>query len=334
VLTILDLHHRVDAVHEDRCRTSWTDYVTKILAPRRYDIRLGILGKYAALRDAYASIDKAIEHATTHLSANVDVQWIDTTEVSAANVESLLDGGRVHGVIVPGGFGERGVEGKIACVEYVRRHGIPYLGICLGFQVAVIEFARHVLNLAGANSTEFDARCEHPVISELPEQKRIEGLGGTMRLGGQEVVIDPGTLAGFLFGEQPLVRERFRHRYEVDPQYIQRLQDAGLRFTGRHPTQPIMQVMELGTEHHPFFIGGQFHPELTSRPLRPQPMFMGLIAAAIARAHPDEPRERISRRWLRSDPPVVETPPPPPPPPPSPDTPARHTTIASIGAGR
>jgi CTP synthase len=197
------------------------------------------------------------------------------------------------GVIVPGGFGGRGVEGKISCAKYCRTRGVPFLGICLGFQVAVIEFARNVLGLADANSTEFDPDCPQAVISELPEQKRIEKLGGTMRLGGQHVLIQPGTLAHQLFGKDA-ARQRFRHRYEVDPLFIERLEAGGMIFSGRHPDQPIMQILELPPPGpnaregvgHPFFVAGQFHPELSSRPLRPQPMFMGLIAAAMQRKYP------------------------------------------------
>jgi CTP synthase len=319
VLSALDLHGRVDFAHEDEARAQWAQYASRIRGPRKHKITLAILGKYAALRDAYASIDKAIEHASTHLSAEAEVLWLETTDITRANVAQRLsaadsrisaehsaesrrqtDDGLIDGVIVPGGFGERGVEGKIACVEFVRTHGIPYLGICLGFQVAVIEYARNVLGLTGANSTEFNPDTAHPVISELPEQKRIEGLGGTMRLGAQDVVLDAGSLASFLFDDRTLIRERFRHRYEVDPEYIERLQKAGLRFSGRHPTQPIMQVLELPTDVHPYFIGGQFHPELTSRPLRPQPMFMGLIAAAMVRANPKAAHEGAVAKWLRT----------------------------------
>src|SRR5690606_25537680 len=166
VLTILNLHNRVNPVKEDQARRRWSEFTTKINARRERAVTIGITGKYAALRDAYASIEKAIEHASTHLNAAVSVKWIDTSEVSCENVAEQLGGGEIHGVIVPGGFGQRGVEGKIACVEYVRKHGIPYLGICLGFQVAVIEYARNVLGLAHANSTEFDADCTEPVISE------------------------------------------------------------------------------------------------------------------------------------------------------------------------
>ena len=299
VLTILNLHNRVNPVKEDQARRRWSEFTSKINAKRERAVTIGITGKYAALRDAYASIEKAIEHASTHLNAAVSVKWIDTSEVSRENVAEQLGGGEIHGVIVPGGFGQRGVEGKIACVEFVRKHGIPYLGICLGFQVAVIEYARNVLGLELANSTEFDADCAEPVISELPEQKKIEGLGGSMRLGAQDVQLTPNTLAHALFDGKSSVRERFRHRYEVDPAYIERLQDAGMIFSGRHPKQPIMQVLELPAETHPFFIGGQFHPELTSRPLSPQPMFMGFIAATMQFADPDAPRKAISERWLR-----------------------------------
>jgi CTP synthase len=227
------------------------------------------------------------------------VHWLDTSDITRANVAEKLGSHDLNAVIVPGGFGERGVEGKIACVEHVRTNRIPYLGICLGFQVAVIEYARNVLGLTHANSTEFDAACAEAVISELPDQKAIEGLGGTMRLGAQDVAIDPDSLASFLFDGHTMIRERFRHRFEVEPAYIDRLTEAGLHFSGRHPKHPIMQVLELSQSVHPYFIGGQFHPELTSRPLEPQPMFMGLIAAAIAHANPKLDREKISARWLR-----------------------------------
>ncbi|MEI7658090.1 MAG: CTP synthase [Phycisphaerae bacterium] len=310
ILSILNLHDRTNIAQEDRSRERWTGFVRRLTAPKPRTVRIALAGKYANLRDAYASIDKAVEHCSTHLGTRVDLDWIDTTEIDDRNVEEHL--GSLDAVIVPGGFGTRGVEGKISCVRYCRERGLPYLGICLGFQVAVIEFARNVLGLGDATSTEFNPRTPHPVISELPEQKRIEGLGGTMRLGAQDVLITPGTLASFLYSKAPTIRERFRHRYEVDPEFIERLEAAGLVFSGRHPNRPIMQVMELrrpgpdapvGVPTHPFFIGGQFHPELTSRPLRPQPMFMGLIAAAVQRRYGDavDPRDLWAdelRRWM------------------------------------
>ena len=208
----------------------------------------------------------------------------------------MLEG--LDAVIVPGGFGARGTEGKIACVKYCRENKLPYLGICLGFQMAVVDYARHVCGLADAASTEFHPKTSNPVIDFLPEQKKIEGLGGNMRLGGKEVAVTKGSLAYKLFDNRTIIRERFRHRYEVDPGYIEQLEAAGLIFSGRHPEQPIMQILELPQEEHPYFIGAQFHPELTGRPLFPQPMFMGLVAAAIANANPDEDPAKISKRWL------------------------------------
>ena len=298
VLTILDRHQKVDPVHEDAARAQWNRYATAITGKRRHTVNIGILGKYTALRDAYASIDKAIEHAATHLSAEPNVQWIDVSEFTDDNVAEHLDPLHLHAVIVPGGFGERGVEGKIAAVRYVRERGVPFLGICLGFQVAVIEYARNVAGIDGAHSMEFDTATEGAVISELPEQKAIEGLGGTMRLGGQDVALRDGSLLCTLFDGSTSVRERFRHRYEVEPAVIDTLEDAGLQFTGRHPEQPIMQGLELPRSAHPYFVAGQFHPELTSRPLHPQPMFMGLMAAAVARANPGLDRGTINDRWL------------------------------------
>jgi CTP synthase len=306
IMSLLNLHDRVDVVHEDRAREKWNAFGRRLVAPKRHAVSLGIAGKYANLRDAYASIDKAIEHCSAHLSCKIDVKWLDTTDITDANVADRLRG--LDAVIVPGGFGVRGVEGKIACVKHCRTQRVPYLGICLGFQVAVIEYARSVLGLRGANSTEFVPDAAFPVISELPEQKKIEGLGGTMRLGAQDVLLSQGSLASFLFGNRASVRERFRHRYEVDPDFLGRLEEAGLVFSGRHPTRPIMQILELrqpadpaspAPGEHPYFIGAQFHPELTSRPLTPQPMFMGLIAAAIAQREADGSADPDVARWLR-----------------------------------
>ena len=296
VLSLLNLHDRVNVVHEDQARQQWSRFVGRLTGRRKWSVKIGITGKYAALRDAYASIDKAIEHCGSHLSADIETYWIEAEDLETTDARAVLE--EVNAVIVPGGFGIRGTEGKIACVRYCREQGVPYLGICLGFQTAVIEFARNVCALPGAGSTEFDADAKAPVIDILPEQKRIEGLGGNMRLGGKDVAIKPNTLAAFLFDNQTMIRQRFRHRYEVDPKYIEQLENRGLVFSGRHPEQPIMQVLELPTNLHPYFIGAQFHPELTSRPLNPQPMFMGLVAAAIRRANPDIPAAQISDRWL------------------------------------
>ncbi|MEO1585155.1 MAG: CTP synthase [Planctomycetota bacterium] len=304
ILSILDLHDLVDASREDHARERWRSFLIGLKSTAKHPLSIGVLGKYTELRDAYASIDKALEHCSAHQPADIEQHWLDTTEIaSAADAARMLEG--LDGVIVPGGFGTRGVEGKIEAVRYCREHHTPYLGICLGFQVAVIEFARHVLGLGHAASTEFGG--EGPfVISELPEQKQIEGLGGTMRLGAQAVDLSHGSLAAMLYGGQS-VSERFRHRYEVEPNMIDTLESSGLIFSGRHPDHPIMQILELPATReagddratHPFFFGAQFHPELTSRPLRPQPAFMGLIAAAIARRHGHAAVSQ-PERWLRT----------------------------------
>ncbi len=307
ILTTLDLHQRVRPMEEDRARRQWGTFVNMLTGQRKYQVHLGITGKYAALRDAYASIDKAIEHCGAHLSAEVDIHWIDTTEMDQAEASAVAgELESLDGVIVPGGFGARGTEGKIACVRYCREHNTPYLGICLGFQMAVVEYARHVCGIGDAASSEFDPDAAHAVIDILPEQKKIEGLGGNMRLGGRDVLVKGGTLAEFLFAEEltaggkseKMIRRRFRHRFEVDPDYIDQLENRGLVFSGRHPEHPIMQILELPTAAHPYFIGAQFHPELTSRPLRPSPLFMGLVAGAIRHRYPDTAAEDISRRWL------------------------------------
>jgi CTP synthase len=288
VMTMLDLHDRVDQRREDAERNKWKAFVDRIGKANK-DITLAVTGKYVALRDAYASILKACEHCSVALGVNVALKWIDTSTVDANNVAKRL--ADCHGIIVPGGFGVRGTEGKIECIRYARENKVPYLGLCLGFQMAVIEYARNVLGLDGANSTEFDAKCKHPVIDILPEQKKIEGLGGNMRLGGKDVEVAPGTVAAKLFDNARSVRLRFRHRYEVDPKYIDQLTKAGLVFSGKHPAQPVMQILELPTDVHPFFVGTQAHPELTSRPLRPSPLFMGLVRAAMKVA--DQPARVI-----------------------------------------
>ena len=187
---------------------------------------------------------------------------------------------------MPGGFGTRGTDGKIACVKYARLNNLPFLGICLGFQLAVIEYARNVCGLQSADSTEIQPDCSEPVIDILPEQKKIEGLGGNMRLGGRDIELKRNTFASKLFDKADSVRMRFRHRYEVDPRYIERLEEAGLIFSGKAPNQPIMQILEL--PDHPYFFGTQAHPCLTSRPLKPQPMFVGLVAAAMKKRYPKE----------------------------------------------
>lgn len=326
ILTQLNLHGRVNQQNEDREREKWMGFVGQVTRKRKHKARIGVTGKYASLRDAYASIDKAVEHCGAALNAQIELEWIDVTKEDPAEVVTQL--ADYDGVIVPGGFGHRGTEAKIECIRYCREQKLPYLGICLGFQMAVVEFARNVCGLPDAASSEFDPQGPARVIDILPEQKKIEGLGGNMRLGGKDVLIKPSTLAANLYYNTPhgrhdrhqgfTIRERFRHRFEVDPRFIETLEAHGLIFSGRHPSQPIMQVLELPQspppedaqalsernaylrEHggHPYFIGAQFHPELLSRPITPAPMFMGLVAAAIQHANPDLAAAKIDPRWL------------------------------------
>jgi len=294
VLTLLGLHDRVSQRAEDQARRSWVTFVDNLLAEKDREVTIGVTGKYTSIRDAYASIDKALEHCSAHAKCRVNIEWIDTTEINSRNVAEKLK--RCSGVIVPGGFGNRGVEGKITVVQYCRENKIPFLGICLGFQMAVIEFARNVCKLEGAHSSEFDQKCPHPVIDILPEQKKIEGLGGNMRLGAKDVDLLQGSLVSRLYDEATQRRLRFRHRYEVDPKYIETLNKHGLIFSGRHPSQPIMQMLELPQTMHPYFVGTQAHPCLTSRPLSPDGMFLGLVLAALERAYPQQAFVEVSAK--------------------------------------
>ncbi len=286
VLTLLGLHDRVNQRLEDRARRTWQAFIDKLQLPKEKTVTIAVTGKYTSLRDAYASIDKALEHCSVYTGCHINIRWIDTTEINARNVMDHLRA--CHAIIVPGGFGVRGAEGKIECVRFARENHVPYLGICLGFQMAVVEFARNVCGIAGANTTEFDPNCSEPVIDVLPEQKKLEGLGGNMRLGGKDVILKAGSNISRLYDNAASVRLRFRHRYEVEPRYIATLEKAGLTFSGHAPNQPIMQMLELSTAVHPYFVGTQAHPCLTSRPLRPDPLFLGLVRAAIERAYPQQ----------------------------------------------
>jgi len=283
VARLLRIEDRINLRNERKAWAQWCDFTDKI-GVAKSKVTIGITGKYTSVRDSYASIINALEHAGIALGCDVKIKWIDTTSLTDENVSEALD--NVNGIIVPGGFGTRGAEGKITCIRYARENNLPYLGLCFGFQMAVIEFARNVCGLKQANSTEIDPKCSEPVISVLPEQKKIEGLGGNMRLGGRDVEIKAKTMAWELLGRKETVRMRFRHRYEVDPRYIEQLEKAGLVFSGKAPDQPIMQILELPS--HPYFCGTQAHPCLTSRPLRPSPMFVGLVAAAMQKQNPQE----------------------------------------------
>ncbi len=242
-------------------------------------IKIGITGKYTKVFDSYISIIKALEHTTPLFGARAEIVWIDTTEIENGNIrveDALRD---IDGIIVPGGFGKRGAEGKIQCIKYIRENKIPYLGLCYGFQMALIEFARNVCGISDANSTEINPNTNSPVIIYLPEQLKIEGLGGNMRLGGRNIEIKPGTKAFEMYGNKTLVRERFRHRWECNPDYIKIFEEKGIIFSGKAPDQPIMQILELN--NHPFFVGTQAHPEFTSRPLDPNPFYREFVRAVV-----------------------------------------------------
>jgi CTP synthase len=259
----------------------WTEAMA-VHNPKKH-ITIAIAGKYTGASDTYISILKALEHCEAKTQSKVNVKWIETTNIENGKSSIEVEMHGVDGLIVPGGFGSRGVEGKITCVKYAREHRVPYLGLCYGFQIAVIEFARNVLGLKDANSTECDTKTPYPVICILPEKEEIEELGGTLRLGGYDVVIDRGTMAYALYGRKEKIRERFRHRFNVNTKYIDRIIEGGMVFSGRAPKKRIMQIMELPKETHPFFMGTQFHPEFTSKPTKPNPLYLGLVNACIER---------------------------------------------------
>ncbi|HJP65774.1 MAG TPA: CTP synthase, partial [Actinomycetota bacterium] len=242
------------------------------------DIR--IVGKYVHLRDAYLSVMEALAHGGFDHGAKVNLTWISSDELIDGGVEEALAG--ADGILVPGGFGIRGVEGKIRAIQYARERRIPYLGLCLGLQCAVIEFARNVCGLDNANSSEFDQATPHPVIDLLPEQKDVVDMGGSMRLGAYPCHVAEGSAAARAYGE-PVVYERHRHRYEVNPAYHRVLQEHGLSFSGLSPDGRLVEIIEL--PDHPFFVAGQFHPELKSRPTRPHPLFRDFVGAALQRRH-------------------------------------------------
>ncbi len=256
----------------------WSGLVERIKNPKG-SVTVAITGKYTALKDSYASIKEALVHAGAHNDRAVKLKWIETTDIEDGK-ESVgaLDG--CDGVIVPGGYGSRGTEGKVQCIRYARENDIPYLGLCFGMQYMVVEFARNVCGLKGANSTEADPDTEHPVVELMPDQRLTE-MGATNRLGARETDIRKGSLAYRLYGKG-MVMERFRHRYEVNPKYVERLEKAGLAFSGTFSDGKIMEIAEYRKNR--FHLGTQFHPEFTSRLERPSPVFVGFVAACAARA--------------------------------------------------
>ena len=257
--------------------TEWATMVHRAKHPAG-TVKIALVGKYVALHDAYLSVAEALTHGGIENGVKVDIKWVDSETVTGGNAAAILSD--CAGVLVPGGFGDRGIEGKIAAIQYARENKVPFLGICLGMQMAVVEFARHAAGLAGAHSSELDPRTEHPVIDLMPDQVGVTDKGGTMRLGSFPCRLAEGSRAMAAYGTGH-IDERHRHRYEFNNAYRERLTAAGLALTGLSPDNRLVEIVEL--KDHPWFVGVQFHPELKSRPNRAHPLFRAFIAAASAR---------------------------------------------------
>ncbi|MBN2580080.1 MAG: CTP synthase [Pirellulales bacterium] len=255
----------------------WRELVRRLRNPQ-YELSIAVVGKYAEHRDAYKSIYEALDHAAMHHHAQIRIQRIHSEAVEQEGVERMLSG--VDGILVPGGFGERGIEGKVEAIRFARERNIPFFGICLGLQCAVVEFARNVVGLQGAHSTEFEKNTPHPVICLLNEQKTITDKGGTMRLGAQPTVVTPESRAAEAYGNLD-ISERHRHRYEFNNQYRQQFAANGMIPAGTSPDGGLVEIVEL--PEHPWFVGVQYHPEFKSQPTRPHPLFAGFVGAALAR---------------------------------------------------
>jgi CTP synthase len=258
----------------------WSQMVERIKNPQE-EVTIAIVGKYVSLPDAYLSVGEALRHAGTNLGVGVRVQWVDAEKIEEEGVVLTEVFRDVRGILVPGGFGNRGIEGKLRAIRFARENDVPYLGICLGMQCAMIEFARHVCKLDGANSTEFDPQTPHPVIDLLPEQKAIANMGGTMRLGASPVKIVPETRVSAIYNQEGLILERHRHRYEMNNDYRRILEEKGLKFAGTTPDARLVEMIEL--PGHPFFIASQFHPEFKSRPNQPHPLFAAFVEAVLGK---------------------------------------------------
>ena len=269
----------VDELRLERTQSrleEWRAMVEKIKRPK-LSLKVGIVGKYVGMPDAYLSVSEAIRHAALYHDRSVEISWIDSGDLEHSSAASKLEG--LHGIVVPGGFGHRGVEGKVHASRYSRDHRIPYLGLCLGMQVAVIDIAREVLHTNLPNSTEFNTFTKYPVIDLMPEQRDVADKGGTMRLGVWPCRLTPGTVAARAYG-QPIVYERHRHRFEFNNEFRELISNAGVVFSGLSPDGKLVEIMELAD--HPFFVGTQFHPEFKSRPDRPHPLFRDFIEACVA----------------------------------------------------
>lgn len=274
--------------------SEWQTLVDRLLHPQQ-SVEIAIVGKYVRLSDAYLSVVESLRHAAIAASADLRLRWVNSEDIEPQTVDRLLAG--VDGIVVPGGFGPRGIDGKITAIQYAREHQIPFLGLCLGMQCAVIEWARNVAKLEDANSTEFDLNCHNPVIALLPEQQDVVDLGGTMRLGIYACRITPHTLADKLYGEE-VVYERHRHRYEFNNAYRNLFLETGYKISGISPDGRLVETIEL--PHHPFFIATQSHPEFQSSPSKPHPLFQGLIQAAIGKPEDITEPESITEPGVAS----------------------------------
>ena len=263
--------------------SQWQTIVERQAHPT-HRIEVAIVGKYVQLNDAYLSVLEALRHAAIAMAGELRIRWINSEDLETGNVESYLKG--VNGIVVPGGFGVRGVDGKIAAVQYARDRQIPFLGLCLGMQCSVIEWARNIANLENAHSAEFAPNCQHPVINLLPEQQDVVDLGGTMRVGLYPCSIEPNTLAFKLY-QKPLIYERHRHRYEFNNGYRNLFLESGYTISGTSPDGRLVEIIEL--PNHPFFIATQFHPEFQSRPSAPHPLFKGFVEAIMLRSQSASP---------------------------------------------
>lgn len=258
----------------------WHDMVARIL--KKYDkkVTIAVVGKYVALQDAYISITESLRHAAVANEAELDIHWVNAEEIEADDTDMAKVMAGVDGILVPGGFGNRGIEGKIKAIQYAREHKIPFFGICLGMQCAVIEFARHVCGMADANSSEFNPNSTHPVIDLMPEQIDVEDLGGTMRLGLYPCKVYPDTLTNKAYNAE-LIYERHRHRYEFNNAFREKIVGKGLVLGGTLPNGRLVEIVELPESEHPWFLGAQFHPEFKSRPTNPHPLFREFVGAAV-----------------------------------------------------
>jgi len=255
--------------------THWSTLVDRLNSPNQ-TVEIAVVGKYVQLNDAYLSVTEALQHASTTFGADVKIRWVDSEDIEREGAEKYLGG--VAGIVVPGGFGARGVDGKISTVEYARKRRIPFLGLCLGMQCLVMEWAHHIAELDGANSSEFDENAQNPVISLMPDQEDVVDLGGTMRVGLYPCRLEPNTLASKLY-EKEVIYERHRHRYEFNNAYRNLFLETGYMVSGTSPDGHLVEIVELPS--HPFFIACQFHPEFQSRPNRPHPLFLGFIEASL-----------------------------------------------------